>query len=129
MLDQAGHQTVGGGVGGADGVLHLPHRHDGFAVEVLEYAVSVRRGAAKPVRDRPAVAFAERENRMRGSRRLLADLQDALQEEGEPGFPGTVVAHGLEMIVVALAVPPEEVGEVKHGLRQGFPLAEHQGDE
>ena len=54
---------------------------------MLQHAVAVSRGPPEALRDERAMLFPQREDASRRLGGLGADLDDALQEEGEPAFP------------------------------------------
>src|SRR5690606_8900018 len=115
VLLEAGHQVIGGGVGDAEKFAHLSDGNDGRAVKVFQDAVAVGGAAAKLGGDQIAVLFSQEQDAAGGFGGLLADLVSALQEKVKPAFPVALVADGLEMVVVILAVTFEEVRQVQHG--------------
>ncbi len=57
------------------------------------------------------------------------DVDDATQEEREPGLPSAQIPNGLEVVVVLLAVPLEVVREVKDRLVQDASFREEERDQ
>lgn len=60
---------------------------------------------------------------------FLADLDDAVEKEGEPAFPVPGIAHGLQAFVVFAAALLEVVREVEHRLGEHPLFGEQESDE
>jgi hypothetical protein len=76
-----------------------------------------------------AVRLAKDQDPSYHGRSLVTDGVDAAKEEIEPALPISLVPHGLESIVVFLAMAPEEVRQIEDGLAQDLPLAQEKGDQ
>ena len=92
-------------VGGEEGVL-------------LQQIVDAQRrsGALAPDRDPLPVLLEQRDDAGGGVERLVGGLGDAIEEEFEPGFPGSVLADLLEQPVIVGAMRLEIEAEVEQRL-------------
>ena len=91
--------------------------------------MSVARSAAEFFSDQPAVPFAQILNAARSFGGFCGDFDHALQEEGDPRFPRSAIAHRLQMVVVRLPMLLEIVREVEHWLVQHAAFREQKTDE
>src|SRR5215211_4717402 len=69
------------------------------------------------------------EDPTRSLRRLVAHLSDTPEKEREPSLPISAVAHGLQAVVILLAVLLEEVRQVEHRLVQRPVFGEEECDQ
>ena len=97
---EAGDKTVGGGVGNGEELFDFGDLQDRALVEVLENAMAVACGAPKIFGDAAPVFFSKSQDATGGFGGFTAGFEHTGNEEVEPAFPVTPVAHGLEAVVI-----------------------------
>src|SRR5450756_3168229 len=99
--------------GSVDDLTHSHDVNDGARIQLLQQDESLA-GATTHLRSNsPPVLFAQVHDLARRDGGLLCYNSDSAQEELEPGFPVTRVAHGLQPVVVLCSVLLEVMGQIE----------------
>src|SRR5438270_3365621 len=118
--DRGGRQANAPGSGG--------NRHVRVPLQVFENAEHRSRGTPQGF-DLAAVLFKQRQDAMRGGRRLLRNISDAGQEEVKPDLPITPGADAVQQVVVGRTVLLEVEAQVKDGFPQRTGSAQEKSDQ
>src|SRR5205823_11282248 len=128
-LLQAADQIVGAGLRDVQPVSDIGDADNRLVEQALEHAVPVPGGAPEVFGDATAAVFLHDQDSMSGFGGVAGCIDHSPKEEGQPAFPVTGVPHGLQVVVVRLAVAPEVVRQVEDRAGEQVALHEEEGDQ